>query len=214
MQRAVDGLLFDNDILSVLGAAGLVDQVIAILDVDRSRAYRLDSITYMLRRGTRLGAGWDERLRMRAVAAAERIAVWREQPSVELLQRFQDIPDVDAGDAGLFASLVEQPLYLLASGDKRAVRAIGHEPSLRTIRDAVAGRVVCFESVLSALVVRYGHVRIGSAFAPVRAHYGTLNLVFTDHILSQAEPDQCLYAIDSFLRDHRTAVGEGLLREI
>ena len=214
MQPAAHGLLFDNDILSVLGAAGLVDEVVAILAVDRSRVYRLDSLTYMLRRGTRLGAGWDARYRMQALAAAERIDVWREQPSAELLQRFQDVPDVDAGEAGLFASLAEQPLYLLASGDKRALRAICQEPGLRAIRDAVAGRVICFESVLAALVDGYGHVPIGNAFAPLRTYYGSLNLVFTDHILSQERPDQCRYAIDSLLRELRAAVGEGFLREV
>ena len=214
MLHATAGLLFDNDILSVLAAVDLVEEVIAILGVDAAHVYRLDSLTHMLRRGTRIGAGWDERYRAQAQIASERITVWREQPAAELLQQFRDVPDVDAGEAGLFASLVEHPLYLLASGDKRAMRAICQEPMLRTIRDAVAGRVICFESVLGALVDRYGHVQIGSAFAPVRAHHGTLKLVFTDHILSLAEPDQCRFAISSMLRDHLAAVGDGFLREI
>ena len=214
MQPAAEGLLFDNDILSVLGAADLVDEVITILNVDRSHVYRLGSLTHMLRRATRLGAGWAEHLRSRAIAAAERIEVWDRQPSYDLLQRFQDIPDVDAGEAGLFAALAEQPLYLLASGDKRAMRAVCQEPTLLPIRNAIAGRVICFESVIGALVDQHGHVPIGRAFAPVRAHYGTLNLVFTDHILSQPDSSQCRYAINSLVRHHRAAVGEGFLREI
>jgi len=47
----IDGVLFDNDALSLLGAAGLIGESLALLGVHPARAFRLESLTYMLRRG-------------------------------------------------------------------------------------------------------------------------------------------------------------------
>jgi hypothetical protein len=207
---AFDSILFDNDALSLLAASGLLSRTLAVLSMSRAEAYRLESLTHMVRR-KRIGRLWTDDVRDAALHELQTIQVWRHQPGADLLQRLVDVYDVDQGEAVIFGSGAELSSLLMVSGDKRSMRALCEAPELRDIRDSIAGRVVCLESLLHALIDSHGAATIGQAFQPVSSHHVTLRVVFTK--TNMADEVQCHLAIDSYLRELKGWVGADFLRE-
>ncbi|MCC6178143.1 MAG: hypothetical protein IT305_22805 [Chloroflexi bacterium] len=210
MAELVDGILFDSDALSLLGAAGLIPRTLAILGVSPSCAFRLEPLTHMLGQG-RVGRAWPDEARANALRAVQQLPAWRHRPAPELLDRFVPVVEIDDGEAVLYASLVEFPSYRIVSGDKRAMIALCTAPDLSDVREAVAGRVICLESLLDGLVQAHGAATIGLAFAPVRSHT-TIGIVFTT--TNMADHAQCRFAISSYFHDLERSVGAGFLVQL
>jgi hypothetical protein len=143
-------LLVDTDAFCKLGVAGLLSDTFAVVGVDHSDCGRLAALPYMLRRGglrKRYGAAACDEL----IPTAEAMQVLP-TPSAEWIDRFASLTDVDPGEAQLLASAAEHQLLLL-SGDKRALRAIGH---VDRVAGALNHRVAVLEAVFIALLSRLG----------------------------------------------------------
>jgi len=89
--------------------------------------------------------------------------------NAEWLDKLAGIPDIDPGEAQLFA-LAAQGQLIAASGDKRALRAIKDIPE---VRDALAGRLVVLEAMLIRLCDEHGVSAIQARIDPI----GTVDTV-------------------------------------
>lgn len=210
MSDAFSGILFDNDALSLLAAAGLVQETLDLFGIPLSQVSRLESLTHMLLR-RRIGRSWTDEARATAVREAHQVQVCRLVPDEQLTQRLVLVDEIDEGEAFLVALLTENPHLLLVTGDKRSLRALSDASELEDVRAKVAGRIVCLEAILQALVRARGAMTIGQAFQPVSSHV-TLRVVFTS--VNMSNQSQCLLAIDSYYRELRGFVAEGFLFEI
>ena len=205
-------LLIDSDVFLVLAGAGVLDQAIELLGCDRDCAFRRAPLPQMIGRSASLQACYSADVRRRAQVACTQIAGIGDRPRDDILQRLLTVTDIDDGEALLYGLLAECPLYLLASGDKRAMLALSGEPSVADIREAVAGRVICLESILRRMVLRDGVNKVAPHFRCVRDSHQSLRVILSD--ANSSDQAQCLKALDSYLRDLTRAVGQDFLYEM
>lgn len=143
-------ILIDTDAFCKLATGGLLTESMRLLKTDLSECERLAALPYMLERGT-----------LRAMYGAARcdelIPIARKMPLVKLsnaawLHLITPVPDIDPGEAQLFAKAAETD-YLLLTSDKRALRAL---KNITGIAKLLAGRIVVLESILLELCDRLG----------------------------------------------------------
>ena len=202
-------LIVDTDVFILLAAAGRLDRVAELLDVSVENIRRLDALPYQLEKGKRFKKTYPDEVRAEAHAKSMTVLPVEGRPADHLFQRLVDTPDIDEGEALLFGLVAEQEHFYLASGDKRAMVALGSAGDLGDVRAAVAGRVVCFEAALKLLVEHDGVADTAAAFAAVREANQTLRVVFSE--AAATNQAQCLHYIASYFNDLTTKVGVGLL---
>jgi hypothetical protein len=66
------------------------------------------------------------------------------------------VADIDAPDAILLAQAARSSGSMLATGDKRCIRAVATAPAYADIMAALLGRVLCLEQVLLRVASRLG----------------------------------------------------------
>ena len=89
------------------------------------------------------------------------------------------------------------------------MRALCSNPALRDIRMAIAGRVICMETIIRELVAADGVRSTAEAFAVVREANATLRVVFSER--NTASGRQCLEALDSYLSELTGELGPDFL---
>ncbi len=167
-------LLIDSDAFCKLGEAGLLPDVVEALGADFDDCGRLYALPQMLRRGglrKTYGAEACERL----LALAAPLSAISES-SVEWLDRLTSIPDVDPGEALLFAAAVPSALTVV-TGDKRALRALKDVPGFDA---AMAGRIVVLEALLILLCDRLGADAVRGRVQPLMATDKTIRVYFSE----------------------------------
>ena len=155
-------LLVDTDAFVKLGLAGLLEQVLAELEVDNSECGRLAALPYMLKRGALVelyGAAPCAAL----VPRAEGMPLAPMVEKSSLLDGLAAVPQIDTGEAQLFAAAAEQKLLVL-TGDKRSLIAVA---SVEGMASALSGRIVTIEAVLVRLCDRHGAATIRAAVQPL-----------------------------------------------
>ena len=125
-------LLIDSDAFVLLSGAGLLDRALALLGFDRTTACRLSPLPHMIRRGKRFQQLCRPDTRERALEACPSVPAITDRPGDDLFQRLIISPEIDDGEALLYALLAEQPTFMLASADKRAMQTIGSAPTCAT----------------------------------------------------------------------------------
>jgi hypothetical protein len=202
-------LLIDTDIFVLLAAAGLIERVASLLGFKPEDLRRLPAVEFQLSRGKKFKEKFPSNVRASAIAVAQKIAPLTERPASDAMLQQLNVDDIDEGEAVMFALLAENPSWLLTTGDRRSLVALGTQPDLSTARNSLAGRLVCIETVLRLLVINDGVEQIAKAFAPVRECDTKLRVIFSEANATNRE--SCLAGIDSYLTNLRTAVGETLL---
>lgn len=156
-------LLLDTDVFAKLGIASLLEHTYALFDVTANDCRRLPALPHMLRRGA-LPALHGKEACERLIPLAEGMSL-APVASVEWLSRFANVPQIDPGEAQLFASAAEHGLVVM-TGDKRSVTAAS---KIEGIAEALAGRVASLEAVLLGLCSRLGGEQVRSALRPLVA---------------------------------------------
>lgn len=133
-------LLSDNDIIGKLAACDLLDQALEVLAATRQEVFVLGTARYVL------GVGGTKRKRSRRFdeATLERISAFLDSvqllpddPSLEELARLNNVPGIDPGEAILYASTASFQDFLLATDDRRSLRALVAE-SMAQVGDMLA----------------------------------------------------------------------------
>jgi len=96
------------------------------------------------------------------VSIAESMAI-APTASTSWLSRFVNVPQIDPGEAQLFACAAEHQLVVV-TGDKRSVLAAA---KLDGIADALNGRIAPMEAVLLAFCKQHGRDRVRAALQPL-----------------------------------------------
>ncbi len=143
-------LLIDTDAFCKLAIGGVLNDAVRLLGADLGTCGRLPALPYMLRRG-------GLRARYGPQACDALMPIVDTMPIVELssslyLDQLAAIPEIDPGEAQLFAKMEEADFHLI-TGDKRALRALKNVAGLI---DVLAGRIVVLESMLLALCADLG----------------------------------------------------------
>ena len=202
-------LLVDTDILVLLGASGTFSTVLALLNFQAGQTRRLAAATYQLERGRTFKATYAAPALHAALTLARSIEPLAVAPEeTVLLDAIASVSGIDLGEALMFALLAEHEAYYLATGDKRAIEAVACEPSLVDVRDRIAGRVICLETILKLVIKQRGAGPAAEAFSKVSTHR-TIGIVFSEPQLRTDEV--CMQGIDSYLDDLIQRTGEGFL---
>jgi hypothetical protein len=116
---------------------------------------------------------------------------------------------IDEGEALLYGLLAESNSCCLTSGDKVAMRALVAQPSLQPVRQLVAGRVICLESILKLLVQADGVDAVAQVWLPLRDSYKSLAVIFSE--VNCKDQSQCLECLASILNDLQKQLGSDFL---
>lgn len=88
-----------------------------------------------------------------------------------------DIPDIDPGEAQLFAKAADTDLYLI-TGDKRSLRAL---KNVERMSDALSGRIVVLESMLLELCETMGLEEIRQRIQGLRQFDNAVRVCFSEY---------------------------------
>lgn len=202
-------LLIDSDMFVLLAGSNLLFRTIELLGFTPAQAQRLNPLPRMLGKSRSMLQNYSLDVRQRAQIACGKVAGLREAPqNADRLNRL--LKAADDGEALLYAITAESRGTFLASGDKAAMRTICTESGLADVRNAVAGRIVCFETIMRMLVEADGVAAVAAGFHAIM-HHKTIHVVFSE--VNSQDQAQCLAAIDSYLRELRGWVGPGFLFE-
>ena len=201
-------LLIDNDIFILLAGANLLEQAVGTIGFALEETCRLEALSYIVRKHKKPSPLPPEIVE-RVIHACKTVPVLSEAPDLELVQSLTNTPTVDAGEALLYALLAEHPGYLLTSGDKRAMNAIAQIQALGLIRAAVAGRVICLETLLLKVLEQHDIADVARALAPVLPQNVTLRSIFTPNNIRK--PALCLEGLSAYQQALIAQVGAGFL---
>lgn len=202
-------LLIDTDMLVLLGGSGTLGEVLQSLDFEPEQSRRLAAATRQFQRGRVFKDTYTATVLQAALRTAHAIAPLTERPAnPAVFDALARVSGIDLGEAELFALLAEHKGYYLTTGDKRALVALATREELGELRQRVAGRLICLESVLKLLVDRNGAKVTAQAFRTLRTHR-TIGVLLSD---PQARSDEvCRQGIDSYLNDLIRKTGKDFL---
>ena len=143
-------LLADTDAFCKLGVGCVLEEAISAFGASLAECARLPALPYMLRRGS-LRRQCGEKACDDLIAVAEAIPAAPEA-SVAWLDRMVALPDVDPGEAQIFAVAAEAGIHVI-TGDKRSLRGVSCVPDLIAAPDR---HVVTMEALLITLCARLG----------------------------------------------------------
>lgn len=163
-------LLKDNDILIKLAQCDLIAEALEVFESDLSSCYVLDTARYALfldnpnkcieRRVGSLPA-YDRLCGL--IGACTALSVAHED--IELLEELFALEYIDPGEQTLImhANSIKQAggRFLLASGDKNALRSIERLQGSIT-RSLLLGNVDCLESIILKIIYKYGFDYVNS----------------------------------------------------
>lgn len=185
-------LLVDTDAFCKLAIGNVLREAIGLLGGDLSECERLAALPYMLKRG-----------RLREIYGPDRcdalIHFVREMPTAKLssetwLQPLVTVPDIDPGEALLFARAAETD-HLLLTNDKRALRAL---KEVAGVTARLEGRIVVLESVLLALCDHLGSEEVRRRTRALSQLDAVVGICFSD---DNSDPEVCLRSYFDNLTD-------------
>ena len=176
-------ILIDTDAFCKLTIGGVLDDSLNLFGASLSECGRLPALPYMLRRGrlrTLYGAETCDAL----LSAAMDMPVI-ESSSDSYLDLLIAVPDIDPGEAQLFAAAAATDLHLI-TGDKRALRALRN---VEGMPDALSGRVIVLESALLELCETLGLEEVRRRIEGLGQFDNVVRICFSEH---NNDPAACL----------------------
>ncbi len=196
----------DSDIFILCAGAGLLPDLVEAAGFEISKSRRLRPLPHMLRKG-RIPKKYSVAAIEKAVAWCSNIPAAVGPPSAALVEQLLRVPGIDAGEAFLFA-LVAESDSAIATGDKRACLAL--HASDCPAKDALKGKVVCFETALWMFLGRLEYATLAKALAPAMEYNRTLRA-----LLPQGEEtieSSFREGLKSYTADLESKVGDLLFR--
>ena len=205
-------LIIDSDAFVLLAGADLLDRALEVLGVAVGDARRLDALPHMLRRPRPFRSRYGDTVADRALAACGRVAGLQMRGDEALIDQLAAVDAIDGGEAQIYAIAASDQAWLVASGDKRAMRALCEAPSLAPVRATLCGRVTCIESILRRIVADDGLDTVRAALVSVRSTSKVLEVAFSDGNLRSAT--DCSVALVTYEEELVVQLGDGFLRRM
>lgn len=161
-------LLLDVDAVCKLGNWQLLNELPNLTGVAPKNMMTVGSLIH---RAKRSAEKLDKRLFVNEASACNVVEFLQctsalHEPTPERLAIFQDMADIDVGEAILFSVLLQYSGYNVVTGDKRSIRALTAVP--KDIREALAGRVICLEQIMVKALSILGLARLQERVCPHR----------------------------------------------
>lgn len=203
--------LADNDVLLKLAACNLLDDAVPALETTKSEFFVLPTAKYKI--------GYDRQNKLQAKYGVDGI-----KRTLEFIQTVQEIvapPDIDerdllltvdnidAGEDVLFAATQHRDVYIVATGDKRCLRALASAPTCQPIYDRMSGRVICLEQIIARLIPHLGFNEVRQRVVPVRDCDTSLKAAFGSGL--QASEENVRRSLASRITDIRAETGNLLV---
>ena len=157
-------------------------ELVAAAGFDLSNARRLQPLPHMLRKRKKMLKKYPAGVREKAIAWCSQIEPVSIRPKGPFLAQLGLVRGIDPGEAELFAIAAETPGSLIATGDKRACRALKAAEGLEDAKAALRGRIVCLETALDMLLEQRGFSALSGPLTQIRGLNRTLGA-----LLSQGE---------------------------
>jgi len=203
--------LWDTDILLKLSALDLVQETLQLLQLSEQDVYLLPSATHYLRKaGKRLIYRYGKEGVERAQKLAQQakfLGFHLEKSELELLS---SVPDIDTGEALLYASTYALQEFWLLTGDKRSLTALAASPNCQPIAARLSGKVICLEQVVIHSLSSYPFEILLSKIVPARECDTAVKVAFGSG--NQADLSHAIGALDAYISELRAKTGN-LLRE-
>ena len=203
--------LWDTDILLKLSALDLVQETLQLLQLSEQDVYLLPSATHYLRKADkrliyRYGKEGVERAQKLA-QQAKFVGFHLEKSELELLS---SVPDIDTGEALLYASTYALQEFWLLTGDKRSLTALAASPNCQPIAARLSGKVICLEQVVIHSLSSYPFEILLSKIVPARECDTAVKVAFGSG--NQTDLSHAIGALDAYISELRAKTGN-LLRE-
>ena len=209
--------LWDTDILLKLSALDLVQETLQLLQLSEQDVYLLPSATHYLRKADkrliyRYGKEGVERAQKLA-QQAKFVGFHLEKSELELLS---SVPDIDTGEALLYASTYALQEFWLLTGDKRSLTALAASPNCQPIAARLSGKAICLEQVVIHSLSSYPFEILLSKIVPVskivpaRECDTAVKVAFGSG--NQTNLSHAIGALDAYISELRAKTGN-LLRE-
>jgi len=203
--------LWDTDILLKLSALDLVQETLQLLQLSEQDVYLLPSATHYLRKADkrliyRYGKEGVERAQKLA-QQAKFVGFHLEKSELELLS---SVPDIDTGEALLYASTYALQEFWLLTGDKRSLTALAASPNCQPIAARLSGKVICLEQVVIHSLSSYPFEILRSKIVPARECDTAVKVAFGSG--NQTDLSHAIGALDAYISELRAKTGN-LLRE-
>jgi hypothetical protein len=192
-------LLIDTDVLVLLAASGLLEQVTLSLGYASGQLRRLSAAPHQIRKSKSFRDQFGQEVLIKVEPIVEAISEAEPPTDLILLDKLNSMDFIDEGEAQLMALAASQQASLLVTGDKRAVIALA-ESSAHSCIDALQGRIVPLEATLLILLVKTQACDLRKAFSSVLQHK-TLRIVLSENTTSNHE--KCIEAVRSYYEDLR-----------
>jgi hypothetical protein len=194
-----------------LSALDLVQETLQLLQLSEQDVYLLPSATHYLRKADkrliyRYGKEGVERAQKLA-QQAKFVGFHLEKSELELLS---SVPDIDTGEALLYASTYALQEFWLLTGDKRSLTALAASPNCQPIAARLSGKVICLEQVVIHSLCSYPFEILLSKIVPARECDTAVKVAFGSG--NQADLSHAIGALDAYISELRAKTGN-LLRE-
>lgn len=203
-------ILADADIISKLAHWRLLNHLPAAFSCDINSIATLDSLVYRAKK---------------AIANPDRLFKDSEtaqyaydflcqlpglpSPSEPVLQALQRIQNIDSGEALLISVLEANEDSILATGDKRALKAI-YTAMLNGMPCNIEGRIICLEQLLNCLLTFLGHADWLASISMSPAIDTSIRMICGRNC--DAAEDQILEGLSSYVTSLRNDCGSLLMQ--
>lgn len=200
-------LISDNDILLKLSACHLMEEAVVALESALADVYVLSTARYKISRdrGGKLQSQYGADGVAGALAFIDSVSEIDQEPLPGEQVVLAQVEDIDPGEQILFGATAYFNPFLLATGDKRSLRALWSAPACAPICVRMSGRVLCLEQIVSRLVPHLGFDEIRSRIVPARECDTVLKAAFGSGL--QAEESQVLQHLANRVMELRADTG-------
>ena len=190
----------DNDVILKLTTYRMLDEALDCFKIDRSDIRVLASARYFFAKNKDVKKKHSEVTIASAIEFVKTCVTISSQGNDEyrLLEK-QAKNDIDPGEATLIAATFHESASLLATGDKRCLKALATIESLDFIHKELQGRVICLEQIVCKLIKTQGFDWVLERVIPHLDCDSTLRAAFGSGSNSQYET--VLETLNSYIQD-------------
>ena len=176
-------ILIDTDAFCKLAIGGILEDSLKLFGVGLSECGRLPALPHMLRRGS-LRTMYGEDVSDGLLSTAINMPVVGSVAD-SYLDLLIAIPDIDPGEAQLFAKATATDLHLI-TGDKNSLRAL---KDAQEISMALSGRIIVLESILLNLCETLGLEELDQRIQRLGQFDNVVRICFSEY---NDDPMSCL----------------------
>lgn len=200
-------LLLDTDVLVILAGSELLGAVLDGYGIELADCRRLAAVPHQLRRSRRLQQQYSPEFRLAALRRVEAIQPVEGVGDPRYLDVLARARDCDEGEALLFAIAAESGAAI-ATGDMRAVRAVGLVTGGAELRQRLVRSILTLESALFLAATRLGVGAVYDALGPVAEHR-TIRVLRGSQ--SSVNEEEFFAGLRSYIRSHDQEIGHQLI---